>query len=215
MDQRRRIPKADVQKACSECLLGVPSQVSDAHKEDRPYFQAIVHQLEHGGYSAMLHDLLQRNITVGPDPRRTIKNEGLFDQALRAAGPEIRYLFAVLDEGELPQQSAPGNGPGKTTIRALYADMCDRDQRARFIPQNAFGQKLARILPTLKKVQSGVFMERGPTGYERRRSTRYEFSDLSICRRQFEAFVGLPVPWTFDDLDWQDTTEGAPADTPF
>lgn len=169
-------------------------QVSDAHKEDRPYFHAIVNQLEHGGYSAMLHDLLQRDISAGPDPRRTIKNEGLFVQALRAAGPEIRYLFAVLDEGELPQQSAPGNGPGKSTIRALYTDMCDRDQRARFIPQNAFGQKLARILPTVKKVQSGVFMERGPTGYERRRSTRYEFSDLSICRRQFEAFVGLPVP---------------------
>ena len=189
-------------------------RVNDAHREDRPYFQAIVEQMEDGGHEAMLFDLLNRDVSEGPDPRRTIKNEGIFEQALRAAGPEVRYLFALLDEGELPQPSAPGNGPGKTTIRALYADMCDRDQRARYVPQSAFGQKVSRIFPTVSKVQSGVFIERGPSGYERRRSTRYEFPELSICRRQFEAFVGLPVPWTFEELEWQEV-EDHKLDPPF
>ncbi len=190
-------------------------RINEAYKENRQYFQAIATQLEHGGYSAMLYDLLRRDLSVGPDPRTTIKNEGLFEQALRASGPEIRYLFAVLDEGELPQQSAPGNGPGKSTIRALYEDMCNRNNRARYIPQNAFGQKMARIFPSMKKVQSGVFMERGATGYERRRSTRYEFPNIGTCRRQFETFVGLPVQWTFDELDWQDTLKDADSDPPF
>ncbi|KAJ56300.1 hypothetical protein ACMU_04970 [Actibacterium mucosum KCTC 23349] len=190
-------------------------RVNDARKEDRPYFQAIVEQMENGGYEAMLCDLLHRDISKGPDPGRTIKNEGIFEQALRAAGPEVRYLFALLDEGELPQPAAPGNGPGKTTIRALYADMSERDHRARYVPQSAFGQKVSRIFPTVSKVQSGVFMERGPSGYERRRSTRYEFPELKVCRHQFETFVGLPVPWTFQELEWQEMEERAESSSHF
>ena len=37
--------------------------VSDAHANDHDYFKAIQDELEHGGYEAMLHELLSRGIT--------------------------------------------------------------------------------------------------------------------------------------------------------
>ena len=91
-------------------------KVSASKREDRVYFGAISAQLEAGSYAAMLHELLQRDITVGPDPRQIIRTEALFRQILHGVGPAGRYMHQVLDEGRLPQSEF--NSAGVTTIRA-------------------------------------------------------------------------------------------------
>ncbi len=64
-------------------------EVADNHRDDKPYFRAIIDQLNNGGREAFLHELLARDISTGPDPRRTIKTAGLFEQTIRAGGPDL------------------------------------------------------------------------------------------------------------------------------
>jgi len=72
-------------------------EVGDRNREDHKFFAAIAKELEAGGYEAMLHDLLHRDISKGPDPRRTIKTAALLEQVIRAAPPEVRYLHQILE----------------------------------------------------------------------------------------------------------------------
>ncbi|MGI3187081.1 DUF5906 domain-containing protein [Nioella aestuarii] len=180
-------------------------EVADTHREDIPYFEAIMAQLRSGGYEAMMHDLLQRDISVGPDPRKTIRTPELFDQIIQAQGPVERYLYQVLDAGYLPQPDAPGNGPGITTIAAMYADMRRTQPNAHYIQQTLFGRTISKLFPGVTKVQSGQFI----TGRDSlgqlltERSTRYHFPPLPRCRRAFEAYIGQEIPWSNEVSEWQ------------
>ena len=192
-------------------------EVGDRNREDKAYFGALVKQLDSGGREAMLDDLLNRDITTGPDPRRTIKTAGLFAQILRAQGPEFRYIFQILDTGLLPQPYAPDNGPGVTTIRALFEEMRVTQPSGHFVHMSDFGRRLNGLFPDMKTVQSGTYNERQGGQIVRARSTRYYFPPLVQCRRLFEQHVGQAVPWSNDMEDWQpdETDAGEEPVSPF
>lgn len=178
--------------------------VGDRNKEDHRYFAALQKQLDEGGREGMLYDLLNRDIAAGPDPRRTIKTAGLFEQILRAQGAEFRYLFQILDDGLLPQPNAPGNGQGKTTIRAMEEELRVSQPGGKFVQRRNFGKYLNGIIQGIKTVQSGIFIEGYGVQVIRLRSTRYHFPPLDQCRKDFERAVGQAVPWSNDLRDWQD-----------
>jgi Primase C terminal 2 (PriCT-2)/Family of unknown function (DUF5906) len=180
-------------------------QVGDARREDRKYFGAIIAEMEAGGHEAMLFDLLQRDISSGPDPREIIRTPELFDQIIQAQGPIERYLYQILDEGLLPQPEAPGNGPGITTIEAMYEDLRRTQPNAQYIQATLFGRSIGDLLPGLKKVQSGHFVAgRDARGHPiTRRSTRYHFPPLSECRHAFELRIGQKIPWSNELSAWQ------------
>ena len=67
-----------------------------------------------------------------------------------------------------------------------------------------FGKRLRAIIPGIKDVQSGWFIDGHGPNATRSRSTRYTFPPLSQCRRAFEAHAGQKVPWSNDLEDWQD-----------
>jgi len=179
-------------------------KVGERNREDKAYFKALMEQLNSGGREAMLHDLLTRDISCGPDPRRIIKTAGLFDQILHSQGPVFRYIFQMLDDGLLPQPWAPGNGPGATTIRAMYEDMQATQPNAKFVLMRNFGRKLNDVFPGTKTVQSGIFIEGQGAYAVRSRSTRYQFPPLSQCRKDFEKYAGQAVPWSNENGDWLD-----------
>ena len=183
-------------------------EVSDAKRDDKSYFAEIARQLDNGGREAFLHDLLARDISAGPNPRQTIKTAGLFEQTIRSGGADLRYMFEILDEGVLPQPEASGNGPGKTTIRAMHEEMCRRDRRGTFIPETSFGKTIRKMCPSVHSVQSGTFLERGPEGVTKRRSTRLEFPELKLARLEFERYAGQAVPWSNARETWQDGPDG-------
>ena len=185
-------------------------EVGDRNRDDKAYFAAVMKQLDEGGREGMLYDLLNRDLSAGPDPRRTIKTAGLFEQILRAQGPEFRYIFQLLDDGLLPQPDAPNNGPGVTTIRAMHEELRAGQPGAHYVQPRNFGRLLNDLFPKVKTVQSGIFIEGYGAQKVHRRSTRYHFPSLVQCRRDFEKFVGQTVPWSNDLEDWQDSS--APGD---
>ncbi len=192
-------------------------EVSDRRRGDRDYFAALAQQFDAGGREGMLYDLLNRDVAAGPDPRRTIKTAGLFEQILRAQGPEFRYIFQILDDGLLPQPNAPGNGPGVSTVQAMFMEMRATQPGAQYVHKGDFSKRLKTLFPGIKDVQSGWFIEGHGTNAARSRSTRYTFPPLSQCRRNFEAYVGQSVPWSNDLEDWPDGGEDGrtKADEPF
>lgn len=192
-------------------------EVGDRRRGDRDYFTALLKQLDAGGREGMLYDLLRRDVAAGPNPRLTIKTAALFEQILRAQGPEFRYLFQVLDDGLLPQSEVRGNGPGATTVQAMFNAMRATEPGALYVQKNDFGRRLKSLFPGIKVVQSGWFRDGHGTAAALIRSTRYIFPPLAQCRRNFEAHAGQDVPWSNDLQDWQDGSVGSEpqADEPF
>lgn len=186
--------------------------VGDKHREDRPYFAAIIAQLDEGGMEGMLYDLLKRDISIGPDPHRTFRTPELFDQIIQAQGPIEKYLYQLLDEGHLAQPDAPGNGAGVTTIGAMFDQMKRTQPRADYVQLPLFGRTLTKLFPGVKKIQSGDFIVgRDANGRLRtERSTRYRFPTLQQCRRLFSDYIGQEVPWSNDLEEWQGTESNGP-----
>lgn len=189
--------------------------VGDRNREDHRYFSALVNQLDSGGRQGLLYDLLERDLSAGPDPRRTIKTAGLFEQILRAQGPEFRYVFQLLDDGQLPQPEAPNNRPNATTIGAMHADLRAKHPGGQYVQPRNFGKYLRGIFPTIETVQSGTYLERSGGQVISQRSTRYHFPPLLQCRRDFERFVAQKVPWSNDVQDWQSGGVASEIEPPF
>jgi hypothetical protein len=179
-------------------------EVSDGKREDKAYFSEIIQQMKTGGNEAMLHELLELDISEGPDPRKTIRTPELFDQIIQAQGPVEKYIYQVLDAGYLPQPDAPGNGPGITTIAAMYSEMKRTHPNAHYVHETLFGRELGKVFAGIKKVQSGKFI----TGYSKlgapmvERSMRYHFPPLLDCRKMFEIHIGQPIPWSEETNEW-------------
>jgi hypothetical protein len=178
-------------------------EVGDNHREDRPYFAAIQRQLEDGGYEAMLHDLLQRDISEEPDPRRVIKTAALFDQIIQAQGPEIGYIHMILEHGRLPQNWV--DGPAVTSIRALVEELRRSfPSSSGYVTEIALGKTLKRVLKSVRTQPAGrYFVKMGEAGAVLQRSTRYAFGALSSVRREFAQYLGVPIGWNEDIEDWQ------------
>jgi len=180
--------------------------VGDRNREDHAYFRAIKKQLESGGYAAMLYDLLCHDVATGPNPRRIIKTEALFEQIIRAQGPEVRYLHQILDSTLLPQANEERNGWGSTTIKAMWVDLQRTQANSQYVTLVGFGRFLNRVIPGIRTAQNGTFVVRVNLGLgpnEEERSTRYHFPPLTDCRADFARFIGQPVPWTNDREKWE------------
>lgn len=179
-------------------------KVSASKREDRPYFRAISAQLESGGYAAMLHELLHRDISVGPDPHHIIRTDALFRQILHGLGAAGRYMHQILDEGRLPQSEF--NSAGVTTIKALYLEMKTSQPDSRWLTPEALGRWITNNFEGLvQKKQNGLYFL-PPRGehQETERSTEYSFAKLDACRKRFEQIVGQPIIWSDTTEEWPD-----------
>jgi hypothetical protein len=77
---------------------------SDAHRGDHNYFANIHAQMESGGYEALLHNLLNRNLN-GFNPRVAPRTSALHDQmahSLKDAEPAGAAWYECLYSGRLP-----------------------------------------------------------------------------------------------------------------
>jgi hypothetical protein len=175
--------------------------VGSARREDHEYFREIQQELTDGGYSAMLFDLMHRDISKGPNPRQTIKGPDLSLQILRAQPAHIQYLHRILDEGRLPQNRYAAHNT--TTIRALHKEMREQHPEARHMNDNALGRYLQSVIPAILTAQNGKFYVGRRDGVDEfERSTRYTFPPLQQARLSFELNIGAPVPWLNGIADW-------------
>ena len=175
--------------------------VADTHKEDHPYFAAIAEEMENGGREAMLYELLHRDITKGPNPRRVIKTEARVMQILMAESPYVKFLHSLLDQGRLPQNAV--GSANTTTAKALVQDLT-RNYSERHLNDVALGKLLREILPTITSRPNGKYVSHfTPDGPVMEISTEYTFPPLPDARKLFETKLGGAVPWSNNLEKWQ------------
>jgi len=117
-------------------------RVGNTHKKDRPYFKAIKKQLENGGYSALLHDLLQRDLSE-VDLLDFPSTQTILDNKLTGLNSVGQWVFKCLCSEELPDN--------QMRIRDLYhkyLTFC-QELRMRIYTQPLWTNELKIYFPSL------------------------------------------------------------------
>ena len=159
-------------------------EANSKHIQDLAYFAAIDEQmLNAGGLSAMLYDLLRRDITSF-NVRTVPKNTALDHQVLRTLDPGMLWWMDHLGKVHLNWQFqsrdmlAQKFGEAKGTFTGKSSE-------------TALGMFLSKVLPkgSLKKVQNQRPAHSTP-------SECYEFPDQLICKTHLIKQLGLSSdPW--------------------
>lgn len=165
--------------------------VSNQQQKNESYFAALYDQLENGGYEAMLHDLLNYDLSRF-SVRRVPNTTGLQQQKLASLEPVAKWFFEKLaqerlhqvDSGWVPQQS-------KKSLTLDFADYARRIGRASFnsnADATCLGAQLTKIL-------GSALLTTRPQIHNRRESC-WVFPPLATCRAAFETAFNLdPVSW--------------------
>ena len=158
--------------------------VSDAHRGHHNYFSAIRAQMEKGGFQAMLHEFLERDISnfnVFEIP----KTDALSDQKQYSLRGTNKWLFECLSEGELGEfeWSSTGAEVPKNHAYSNYERFSKREHA--FAPEGiaqwarAMNAALGPMLSERKKNRGGV------------REKVLVLGDLSTCRVRFSEKFGV------------------------
>jgi hypothetical protein len=171
--------------------------VGEAHKQDIPYFRAIVDELERGGYPRLLHELLTFDLTR-VDLRTIPKTDALLDQKIASLSPERAWWLDVLKGGQLPECN--GDSPYKCPGKALFEHYTRHAQmtgvRRRQI-ETAIGIFLKNVVPKgMLRSKVECFTRRDSLGAEfEDRGTVYAFPPLEVCRQTFAEMLQQPIEW--------------------
>lgn len=138
--------------------------VSEDHKEDFSYFEAIHKQLENGGYESLLFDLLNEDLT-NFNPRRFPNSNAAFGIKLLSAKSIHQYLYNVLNEGcfDVGNATAIGSWPEfSISTETVFQDYCiwcvrngkkDRSEKDVLIREI---KKLLRTVNDTRPTEDGV-----------------------------------------------------------
>ena len=184
--------------------------VDSEHNQDTVYFDALEKAMEAGGYEAMLHDLMTRDIS-GFNVFKVPKSKALYEQQLLTLGPETSWWYEKLKEGQvLPTHLAWGDAVSQRMVLEDYQDKA-----------NAMGFRYKKI--TLDNFFAKVMPTKVPPTRVRREISHFEdgehkkinetfllFPSLNDCRAQFCRHIGIETmawPSEVPLLKPQDTRE--------
>lgn len=127
-------------------------EVSDCHIQEKPYFDALYAQLEDGGYAAMLHDLLHRDVS-GWHPRQLPKNAALLDQQRLSLTPLDQWWVELLENGVL--EGADPQHPSHAVSNAYDREITEYDnyggKRTRTVKQLGLYDQARNMVPRLRQ----------------------------------------------------------------
>lgn len=119
-------------------------------KKDQNYYKALYQEMNHGGYEAMLYDLQRVDLT-GWHPRQNIPNtDALQAQKLHGLKPTERWLFEILQSGELAGTSAVKQA------HSLRKTVMSNAQPARDSNGRLVGGMVPGLYDTMRKAVPGL-----------------------------------------------------------
>ncbi|NNM43015.1 MAG: hypothetical protein HKM07_01555 [Chlamydiae bacterium] len=157
--------------------------VSSDRKEDTSYFNAIISQLDNGGLEALMHDLLNEDLS-GFDPKIMPENFAGFDMKLESAPSIDRFIYASLKEGCWDHANVCPSGEIKNLkiddFYNNYKTWCERERQP-ILSKEQVGKRLRAIIP-------GMTTKRTPREEDRARPVIYIFPPIEECQGSFEKF---------------------------
>jgi hypothetical protein len=179
--------------------------VLDAHMQDYPYFAAIDAEMDNGGREALLHYLLNFDLSR-INLREIPRTAALLEQQIETATPEQAWWLDTLKNGKLPGKMSDQNA---CRCNALYnhyiahAQQQGARRRAIEVRIGAFlrkhvGEDVERKRITLQRV---IARQEQPM---ERRFWCYTLPSLAECRERFANHLQQEIEWEDDDAEWED-----------
>lgn len=124
-------------------------KVSDAKKENYEYFKAIREELDNNGYPALLHDLLNEDLSSF-NPRSFPESDEAFKIKLLSTNSCTRYIYEALITGYFDENLTYKwcSIMSKQVIYFYYKKWCLSNGESS-VPNNTFGMYLKKIFPSM------------------------------------------------------------------
>jgi len=174
------------------CVL----DVSEDHKQDYPYFNAIDVEMANGGREALLHYLLNFDLSK-VNLRSILKTTALLEQKISSASPEEAWWLDVLSSGQLPPAVGKVSEkiPRSCFITELYADYISH-AKAQGVSRRSIETKM------------GMFLSKavGPSLDRKQFEDRwyYVLPSLIECRKRFAQMMQHQINWDGEDgTNWR------------
>jgi len=170
--------------------------VSSKKIQQRDYFKRISDQMESGGYEAMLHDLMCKDLTSF-DVTRVPQTKALAEQKEISMEPHEQWLFQCLQSGQtLPEH---GGWHDEVELDRLYEEylvMCENIGVKRRKNKIHFGKFMKKIFPRMTKVQKIIKKRMRREGnIIECKATMYCLPNLESARKYFEVYTGAQHTW--------------------
>lgn len=181
--------------------------VGDAHRQDHAYFSAIAEQMRDGGSAAMLHDLLEMDLS-GFNVRQAPKTKALFEQVLNNATPFVHWLMLCLADGVVYGAEGHVDWPTDRDLKAQRSSMYGayvawrKETGVPGRPESSlsFGQQLRKWASP--PGNPGVITTRKMINYVTYHL--YVLPPLDVARRYVTQHIGEDVDWA----SWVDEDRG-------
>ncbi len=172
-------------------------EMGEAHKKDAVYFAAIDEEMDHGGREALLHHLLNFDLS-SVNLREVPKTAALLEQKHASLTIEQGWWLDILHNGRLPYG---GDVAGQTPTSLLfdhYVEKANKIGVRRRAIETKLGMFLNRFVPDLRK-REATYKNRANMDEV---GSIYEFPPLSECRKAFEKIIEQPEAWDDDPVEW-------------
>src|SRR5262249_54559903 len=124
---------------------------ADCHIQEKKWFDELYRQLEHGGYAAMLYDLLYHDID-GWHPRQFPRTEALLEQQRLSLDPFEQWWIELLEGGTL--EGADPYVPNQAVSNMYEREVVESDsyggKRKRYVRQPGLYDQARTISPRLR-----------------------------------------------------------------
>lgn len=179
--------------------------VKDTQMQKEDYFGAIRQQLDEGGRSAMLHELL--NINLEDFRLRTVpQTQALKEQKQFSMSLELQWWQEKLEEGRLLQNHGDWEKDvQKRMLQNDYVDFCIRAGVLRRQSPVLLGKFLTKVcpagfpIPHQAVADVSVMGHMGEELHKRQRTYFYRMPSLGECRAWFDRHFGGPYVWPVED----------------
>ena len=160
--------------------------VGEGRIQDSDYFAAIEEEADNGGREALLHHLLNFDLST-VDLRKIPRTRALMEQQLELATPEEAWWFDTLMHGYLPE-----GGFETTCIRSDLHDRYVLHAHMQGVRHRASQTKLGMFL---KKYVGPDLQHVRPTIDGKGRPHCYQFPPLKECRERFAKEMQQDIDW--------------------
>jgi hypothetical protein len=175
--------------------------VGEDKMQNKPYFAAIDDEMDHGGREALLHHLLNFDLTT-VDLRTIPKTEALFEQQVSSLTSEQSWWLDTLNRGEMPWGCDVTNECPTNRLFDRYVSRATRQGTRRRAIEVQLGVFLRKHVPGLKKSKSFCKRWNGLKMIEQRGPV-YVFPPLKECRAVFATKMGSEINWDDAEADWE------------
>jgi hypothetical protein len=178
--------------------------VAKTKKQDHPYFAAILEEMDSGGREALLHHLL--NFDLSQVDLRTIpQTEALLEQIIESATADQSWWYYTLKSGELPWGCDEKNTCPKSKLFRRYVQHANLQGVRRKSVETKIGKFLDKYVGSDLQSQRNVDYQVYSRGRKVTESgSIYKFPPLKECRKRFAEKMGKTISWDGgDDAQWE------------